>query len=118
MSTHEHDDPFAPADPAAFAPAADAPAHMPFDPTVPHFLMGAVPPLDPADPFGDVSADPTMYLFGVQTFDHASALNDNPFTATDAGDDGLATPTPANPSGNPLASVVSSTSSGTGDPYA
>jgi hypothetical protein len=111
MSTHEDHDPFA-IDAADLPASSDAPGHMPIAPSVPHHLMGAIAPIDPSDPFagGTVVGE---NAFGVPAFDHASALNDNPFTATGAGDDFSATP--ASPSGNPLATLAGPSPSG--DPF-
>ena len=105
MSTHEHHDPFAPIDSADLPGSSDAAGAMPTAPHVPHHLLGALAPIDESNPFADGSAVSGANVFGVQAFDHANGLNDNPFTAAAAGDDLPATP--ANPSGNPLATLAS-----------
>ena len=107
MSTHEHD-PFAPNDPAAPPSTADPSSNVPVGSTVPHHLVGALPPADPADPFIGLSIASSTNAFGVHTFDHASALNANPFTATDSD----AAAASSNPSGNPLATPGSASPAG------
>lgn len=103
MSTHEHHDPFAPIDSADLPGSSDAAGAMPTAPHVPHHLLGALAPIDENNPFADGSAVVGANVFGVQAFDHASALNDNPFSDAAAVDDRI----PANPSGNPLATLAS-----------
>jgi hypothetical protein len=116
MATHEHYDPFAPIQSADLPALSGASGDLPAGPNLPHHLMGALAPIDPSDPFAGVNAVVGRNAFGVQAFDHASALNDNPFTATGTGDDRPATP--ANRSGNPLATIVSAGGGSTSDPFA
>jgi hypothetical protein len=114
MSTPEDHDPFAPIEPLDLPASFDASGNVPTAAShVPHHLLGAVAPIDPRDPFAGGEAVAGANAFGVQAFDHASALNDNPFTATAAVDDQSAEE--GTPLGNPLATLTSASPSG--DPF-